>query len=285
MNNYSVSGDFGEIKFYTTAILPDYVESLDQIRIAGWHRVNSLYRVSRPNGCDFSLIIATLSGSGSVRIGKKQYTAKPGTICIIPYDCASEYMANGQELWEFQWLHYSGIRAESCTRDIGRTGKYLCDVGLNEVNHFFMPFENTSLKGLDKAFAHSEALDNILHCVLKNNLLTSQSDYHPQIADEMVDYIEHREDFSLDDLVSKYYFSKEYLIRLFKKKTGYTPYKYWKTYRLKKSFEELETSEKSIKEISQALGYRNPGHYITQFKKHMGITPARYRESFMMFKK
>lgn len=279
--DYSVSGDFGETKFYPTAIVPETMTSLDRIRLAGWHRVNSLYRIERPNGSDLPLIIATLSGTGYIQIHKNRFSARPGTVFVIPDNCPSAYGAVEDGLWEFQWIHYSGLYAESCTKDLDRIGTYFCDVGRNGLKRLLGFFDGAQQKGLEKAFADAEALDAILHCVLKRAVL-AQASPHLQIADEMIDFVEHAENFRLDDLVNQYYFSKEYLIRLFKKRTGLTPYQYWKEYRLKHSCAMLEQSEKNVEEIARSLGYRNAATYITQFKKCIGVTPAKYRRDFFL---
>ena len=285
MKDYSVSGDFGEVKIYNTAVVPKHLESLDQVQMAGWHRVNSLYEINRPDGSRFDLIIATLSGTGKIRIGQNHYVARPGTIFVIPHEYSSGYCGSSDGLWEFQWLHYSGIHAESCTRDIVRTGKFYCRVGASELKHLFHPFESDAEKGWDKAFTDSEALNEILCLVLKKAVLPGQAQSPKKLIDDMIEYVEGREAFCLNDLVSRYYFSKEYLIRIFKNKTGLTPYQYWKTYRIKKSCIELENLNTPIKEVAQSLGYKTESHYVAQFKACLGITPAKYREEYLFFKK
>lgn len=278
--------DWGEIRLYATADFPDYLESLNIIRSAGWHRVNSLYRISRPNGSIYPLIIATVSGSGIIRIKNKSYVAMPGSLFLIPSNCFSEYMGVDSNLWEFLWIHYSGVHADCCTRDIERTGNYYCDIGNTEMNQLFSSIQNPMQNGngLDMAFEQSNALDHILHCMLMKTFLHPSSNGFSRIVEEIIEYIDQSTELNLDDLAGKFHFSKEYIIRLFKKKTGYTPYQYWSACRLKKSCVELEETMKPIKEIALSLGYRNVCHFITQFKNHMGITPGKYRESYSIFK-
>ena len=86
-----------------------------------------------------------------------------------------------------------------------------------------------------------------------------------------------KNDFSLEELVEHFHYSKEYLIRLFKKATGITPYRYWLLLRIKRSCYDLEVSDKSIAEIALSYGYKEMGSYSKQFKKCYGISPAEYR--------
>ncbi|MCM3782328.1 AraC family transcriptional regulator [Neobacillus mesonae] len=66
--------------------------------------------------------------------------------------------------------------------------------------------------------------------------------------------------------------------RSFKKSIHMTPYFYLVKYRIKRSCELLETSEYTITEIAQKVGFNHVNHFIQSFKKHRDMTPKEFRK-------
>ena len=64
---------------------------------------------------------------------------------------------------------------------------------------------------------------------------------------------------------------------LFKKETGVAPAHYLRTFRLEQAKELLETTFLSVKEIIRSIGVNDQSHFIREFKKSYGLTPAQYR--------
>ena len=62
----------------------------------------------------------------------------------------------------------------------------------------------------------------------------------------------------------------------FKNMYGTTIYSFLMDYKMDYARKLIETSNKQIKEIAYLLGYGNPSHFITAFKKKYGTTPKKY---------
>ena len=91
----------------------------------------------------------------------------------------------------------------------------------------------------------------------------------------------YRKDISLDDVsrevnVSPYYFSK-----LFKEESGRNFIEYLTDLRMEHAKDLLAAGSLSVKEISQESGYADPNYFSRIFKKHTGMTPREYRDSFL----
>jgi transcriptional regulator GlxA family with amidase domain len=69
--------------------------------------------------------------------------------------------------------------------------------------------------------------------------------------------------------------STSHLRRLFKAQTGKPAATYLKDLRLQHSRDLLETTFLSVKQIAASVG-QSANHFVTNFKKRHGVTPARF---------
>lgn len=82
---------------------------------------------------------------------------------------------------------------------------------------------------------------------------------------------------SLGTLAQGVNLSSTQLNYLFKSKFGVTATQYLKSSRLEKARELLETTHLSVKEVAAKVGLNDASHFVRDFKKAYGITPAQYR--------
>lgn len=86
------------------------------------------------------------------------------------------------------------------------------------------------------------------------------------------------EAFTLDEISGILNISKFSLAHDFKKYLGKTVMDYVCEKRMAKAKELLSTTEKSIGEIGFEIGFSSDAHFISTFKKKVGITPLKYRK-------
>lgn len=89
------------------------------------------------------------------------------------------------------------------------------------------------------------------------------------------------EDIGLEDLARTFYFSPNYLCRLFKHETGCTPGKFLNDYRMKKAQELLEGSQMKVSRISQAVGFKSSSYFCQRFRDRFGVSPELYRQGIL----
>ncbi len=96
---------------------------------------------------------------------------------------------------------------------------------------------------------------------------------------KIVDFIEsnYQKNFSLDDLAREVNYSPFHLIRIFKNGTGKTPFEYLQYIKILKAKEILQNSEKTITEVCFEAGFNNRSHFISVFKKNVGVPPSKFR--------
>ena len=90
---------------------------------------------------------------------------------------------------------------------------------------------------------------------------------------------EFRQDPSLNEMAQVVNLSTSRLRYLFKKETGVAPGHYLRAFRLAQARELLENTFLSVKEIIRSVGVNDQSHFIREFKKSYGLTPAQYRMS------
>ena len=88
---------------------------------------------------------------------------------------------------------------------------------------------------------------------------------------------EFRREPSLGEMAQFVNLSQSRLRYLFKREVGIAPGHYLRAFRLAHAKELLETTFLSVKEIISTIGVNDPSHFIREFKKTYGLTPAQYR--------
>ena len=83
---------------------------------------------------------------------------------------------------------------------------------------------------------------------------------------------------TLDDLAKSLSISKQGLIQKFRKQTGLTPMSYLANIRLDRSKQLLKDSALPVTEIAQQCGFENVYYFSNHFKKRTGISPTDYRK-------
>jgi AraC-like DNA-binding protein len=133
-------------------------------------------------------------------------------------------------------------------------------------------FENT-LENEEKLYL---LLTNLIKCkatILQNNEIKENQN---EAVERAVNFItqNYKSSFSLDELAEQAFLSKFHLLRVFKNKTGLTPYTYQIQLRLNEA-RRLIFQEKSLTEIAYELGFADQAHFTNTFKKYAnGANPS-----------
>lgn len=96
------------------------------------------------------------------------------------------------------------------------------------------------------------------------------------IKDFMTDHI--GEYHSLRSMAKRAGTNEYTLKKEFKKLFGDTVFGLWTTLKMEKAQKLLLQNEKSISEISEIIGYKNPQHFSTAFKRKFKMAPSEFRK-------
>lgn len=138
-------------------------------------------------------------------------------------------------------------------------------------------FEGGYGESLTSSAAMEEHLERIITAVV--NYMQATRDQEGVIG-KLKNYIERHlgEDLSRNKLAELACLNPSYLARLFRSRTGYSLVDYITKRKIEKVREMLLTTDKTVSEIANELGYTNMPYFSKVFKKETGCTPVEYRK-------
>ncbi|KPU43154.1 bifunctional transcriptional activator/DNA repair enzyme AdaA [Oxobacter pfennigii] len=122
----------------------------------------------------------------------------------------------------------------------------------------------------------NRAYKNIIHDEIEVDIKYSMN------IDKVIEYIDENLccDLSLDKLADKFYISKYWLLREFKKSVGFTLYNYILQKRLSMA-KQLIMENVSVTEVYLKCGFRDYTNFIAAFKKAYGLPPKKYYKKYI----
>ena len=67
--------------------------------------------------------------------------------------------------------------------------------------------------------------------------------------------------------------------KMFRKETGMTPYVYASRRRIQRAMLLLTKPATSIEDAAYSAGFSSPSHFVAAFRRHLGVTPALFRDA------
>ena len=94
-----------------------------------------------------------------------------------------------------------------------------------------------------------------------------------------IKYLENDDEqrLSLDEVAKLCFVTPAYFRRAFRKSSGMSPLEYRNKRKIERAKELLDSTELSIADVADALGYENPSYFCRVFKRDVGVAPTLYR--------
>ena len=193
--------------------------------------------------------------------------------CYRPH----EYGAIGS--CEMYWIHFDGPTARGVYETISSGGSPVPKSFDRSRRTLIDIYEKTAAYGpIEEAEMNRLIVGLLMEFLVKAERRPSAEN---EVIEEIRNYILDNPDqeLSLEALARRANLSPYHFARLFKRQVGTTPHDYLIHTRLNLAKFYLLSTNSSIKEIAYLCGFSSESGFCTCFKKRLGITPTRFRDS------
>lgn len=250
----------------------------------GYMSVETKASSFRPNGTpSYQLIyIKSCKNSITYTIGNQEYSGQKDDIILYrPYEMQKYYYTVKNEALVY-WIHFDGTEVENLMKKLG-----INDIRVLRLTDTTISVSKTIKRIMNELnashqFSH-EIIIGELYCLLAkiaqfnyfNNNNFSKID---EIMNEIK--INFSDNTSNQDYAYKCGLSLPHFLRCFKQATGTSPLSYKLNIRIDHAKQLITSTELSINQISQVVGFNDPFYFSRYFKKLTSYSPKEYREKF-----
>ena len=254
------------------------------------------------HACD-SRLIYFFSGSARVKLDDRVYNAARGSLFLWTSACRYSIVNTAQEDTKMMTVNFDFIAAPG--RPIAalptisdrqyRKEQALEQLFFEDVPQFNTPLHLDGMHVLESIFsAMSEEFispkpwyEMILSVLLKQALILTArkstaagSDRQNDLVDRVLVYIQESlsGDLSNNALGRRFSYHPNYINRIVQRRTGQTLHQYVLTCRVSKALEMLQTTNLSVTEVSERVGFQSIKHFSQTFKSIYGYSPMHFRD-------
>ncbi len=239
----------------------------------------------RTQGSKEYILLYCVEGEGELIIGQQVIKIEPNQYVIIPPNLLHHYKSSESKPWSIYWCHFKGHKASSLYDFYAENSK---------PKNRRIPFNEGQTKNfknvieiLDSSFEQSYLeLANITFyffiCSLVYQSEVSSQVQERNVASKSIEFMKANlgKTLMIDDLAKNENLSVSRYSEIFKAKTGHPPINYYIKLKIQKSCQFLYFTTMTIKEICVKVGFADPYYFSRIFKKIMGISPSKYRQSY-----
>lgn len=231
-------------------------------------------------------------GTTDYTIGQQRYAVKEGDIIVVNAGV----------------LHDEDARLAASTTVFGIG---LCDVAVVDMpDNALLPTGDCPVIPLGDCYDTVRDIMSVIHALLSDDavqyaeacqMMASglvsmlvrlfQQNATPDVTDSRSEQLTARirayidahysEDITLQAIGDALHVNRYYLAHVFKESTGYSPMQYVTRLRIGKAQALLTETSYPIAQIAGMAGYDNPSHFNAMFTKYIGMSPGKYRKTFL----
>ncbi len=247
-------------------------------------RYQSFGPAVRPN----YIVHYILEGEGDYVVEDRRYHLKAGQGFLIEPNTVTFYRANPDNPWTYVWVGFSGPRAPEYLYRLGYNHNHLIFQNADQERMRSLVFEmlrhnKNSLR--DEFYLHGLFYEFISYMVREEQPQQYEPECHRENINrylrEAVAYIQRHfsEGLQVADIAREVAVSRVYLYQIFNETLGVSPKEYLTNFCIPRATELLTLSGQPVEEVAESCGFKNPAAFSAIFKRRMGVTPTKYRNS------
>lgn len=237
----------------------------------------------------FTELFYVVDGKGEFNIQGQRFPVKPNDFVIINPQVEHTELSSPDEPLEYIVLGINGLSFSNLT-PVSEGGHPFSFFNLRDEQKDILRYLNAMVQ---EATSQSMSYELVCHNLLEILLIKILRHQHFDLevgkqskATKDISFIKHyletyyHESIQLEDLASMTHLSRFYISHSFKKEIGMSPMEYLIAIRIKESKILLQTTNYSISQVADIVGFTTPTYFSKQFRKSTGISPTDYREQY-----
>ena len=237
----------------------------------------------------FTELFYVVDGKGEFNIQGQRFPVKPNDFVIINPQVEHTELSAPDEPLEDIVLGINGLSFSNLT-PVSEGGHPFSFFNLRDEQKDILRYLNAMVQ---EATSQSMSYELVCHNLLEILLIKILRHQHFDLevgkqskATKDISFIKHyletyyHESIQLEDLASMTHLSRFYISHSFKKEIGMSPMEYLIDIRIKESKILLRTTNYSISQVADIVGFTTPTYFSKQFRKSTGISPTDYREQY-----
>lgn len=256
------------------------------ITAVGHYRVYSKARVktTRQNGRgDYQLIYVAEGKMLLVLNGKEQILQKGNMVLFRPGE-QQNYTLYAKDKPETYWVHFTGNNVNRILEYYNiQSGEnvFFTGASANYAWIFNQMINELKLKRTDFSDMLTLQLRQLFLFIHRNR--QEELNMSPTIFDEVENAVQYFNKnyylpIEIEDYAKEHHITTSYLIRNFKKIVHVSPMQYIVSLRIESAQKQLDSTDSSIAQIAESVGYDDPQYFSRLFSRHVGISPREYRK-------
>lgn len=237
----------------------------------------------------FTELFYVVDGKGEFNIQGQRFPVKPNDFVIINPQVEHTELSSPDEPLEYIVLGINGLSFSNLT-PVSEGGHPFSFFNLRDEQKDILRYLNAMVQ---EATSQQMSYELVCHNLLEILLIIILRHQHFDLevgkqskATKDISFIKHyletyyHESIQLEDLASMTHLSRFYISHSFKKEIGMSPMEYLIAIRIKESKILLRTTNYSISQVADIVGFTTPTYFSKQFRKSTGISPTDYREQY-----
>ena len=237
----------------------------------------------------FTELFYVVDGKGEFNIQGQRLPVKANDFVIINPQVEHTELSSPDEPLEYIVLGIRGLSFSNLT-PVSEGGHPFSFFNLRDEQKDILRYLNAMVQ---EATSQQMSYELVCHNLLEILLIKILRHQHFDLevgkqskATKDISFIKHyletyyHESIQLEDLASMTHLSRFYISHSFKKEIGMSPMEYLIDIRIKESKILLRTTNYSISQVADIVGFTTPTYFSKQFRKSTGISPTDYREQF-----
>lgn len=250
----------------------------------GYYPVAKYHFRERPEGCDQNILIFCTGGSGWVETNGITKKISKDSFVTIPAGLPHKYGADDSTPWSIYWFHFTGLQASLFCGD---------SITISKIN----TAENTRndrrirlFEEIYQTLSMGYSKENLEYASICLWYILGSFNFLPQfermrtiqnndVIEKSILYMHDRlnEKINLQELAEHCGYSVSHFSAIFRKKTTRSPIEYFLDLKMQNACQQLDFTNKRIKEIATELAFEDQFYFSRLFKKMIGISPIDYR--------